>query len=242
MPRSGRQAGSRLDRLDLDELGELERGCTLCRLADSRTHVVVGAGAQASDLVFVGDAPGWHEDAVGVGLQGVAGDVFAQLLALIGRTRDDVFLTHAVRCRPPANRTPFSDELQACEGYLFREMAIIRPRLVVTLGNVPLRLVTGRQLQLSRVHGEPLTCVLQGRDTVVLPLFHPGAAARIEELRRQLLHDAALIPRLLRAGDERAHPSSTVELGSAAPAASETAEPPRRIDDQQQLTFEIEGD
>lgn len=173
-------------------------GCVLCRLCERRTQVVFGGGSPEASIVFVTEAPGYREDRAGQLLTGPAGDLFDEMLAEAGLDRDDVYLTSVVKCRPPANRSPHPDEVEACEGYLFRQLAEIRPGVVVTLGNLPLRLVTGRPHVLARVHGRPMHALVQGRPTIVFPLFHPAAALHAPALRAELQREIREVPRLAR--------------------------------------------
>ena len=110
-------------------------GCTRCRLAQGRTQVVFGAGSPAADLMFVGEAPGFHEDKQGIPFVGQAGKLLDKLLAGIGLGRQDVFVANVLKCRPPGNRDPQPDEIEACEPHLFRQIELIEPVVIATLGN-----------------------------------------------------------------------------------------------------------
>src|SRR6266700_7581526 len=110
-------------------------GCTRCRLAQGRTQVVFGSGSPTADLMFVGEAPGFHEDRQGLPFVGQAGKLLEQLLAGIGLGRPDVYIANVLKCRPPGNRDPQPDEIEACEGHLFSQVELIRPRVICTLGN-----------------------------------------------------------------------------------------------------------
>ena len=112
----GSGSGSRLDGRTLQQLGELASTCQLCRLCDARANAVFGCGNPDADIMFVAEAPGYHDDVNATQLAGQAGVMFDSLLAGIGRTRDDVYVTSVVKCRPPRNRTPFPDEIEQCEG------------------------------------------------------------------------------------------------------------------------------
>src|SRR5207248_5618900 len=124
-------------------------GCTKCALAKGRTQVVFGSGSPAADLMFVGEAPGFHEDKQGVPFVGSAGQLLGKLLAGIGLTREDVFVANVLKCRPPGNRDPLPEEIEACEGHLFRQIELIRPRVVATLGNFATKLLSGKPLGIT---------------------------------------------------------------------------------------------
>src|SRR5712691_1344092 len=126
-------AADRLNRLE--QLGHEASGCTRCRLAETRTQVVFGVGNPDADLMFVGEAPGFHEDKQGFPFVGQAGKLLDKLLAGIGLSREDVYVANVLKCRPPGNRDPMPDEKETCEPYLFRQIALIEPKLIATLGN-----------------------------------------------------------------------------------------------------------
>jgi uracil-DNA glycosylase family 4 len=131
---------------ELRAFGEVVAGCTKCALAGGRTQVVFGSGNPDSDLMFVGEAPGFHEDKQGVPFVGAAGKLLDQLLADIGLARDDVYVVNVLKCRPPGNRDPLPDEIEACEGHLWRQIELIEPRVVATLGNFTTKLLTNTPL------------------------------------------------------------------------------------------------
>src|SRR5213594_4049584 len=163
----------------LDELqayAEAVSGCTRCRLAQGRTQVVFGCGSPDADLMFVGEAPGFHEDKQGLPFVGQAGKLLEKLLAQIGLSREDVFIANVLKCRPPGNRDPQPDEIEACESHLFRQIELIQPRLVATLGNFATKLLSGKPAGITRVHGQPQDVMLGGRPVTLYPLYHPAAA------------------------------------------------------------------
>ena len=121
--------------LSLSAYGDVVAGCTRCALAQGRTQVVFGSGSPTADLMFVGEAPGFHEDKQGIPFVGQAGKLLDKLLAGIGLLRKDVYIANTVKCRPPGNRDPQPDEKQACEPFLFRQIELIRPKVIATLGN-----------------------------------------------------------------------------------------------------------
>jgi DNA polymerase len=204
---------------ELAAFEELVSGCTRCRLAEGRTQVVFGSGSPDADLLFVGEGPGFHEDKHGVPFVGQAGKLLEKLLAGIGLTRDEVYIANVVKCRTPGNRDPQPDEIEACEGHLFRQIELIQPRVVATLGNFATKLLSGKQLGITRVHGQPQDVVLGGRPVTLYPLYHPAAALYTPSMLQVLETDFARLPSLLGAGSEpvapepAAAPQTAVQLG-----------------------------
>ena len=184
----------------LDELQEYAHavaGCTRCRLAQGRTQVVFGSGNARADLMFVGEAPGFHEDKQGVPVVGQAGKLLDKLLAGIGMTRADVFVANTLKCRPPGNRDPQPDEIEACESHLFRQVALIEPVVVATLGNFATKLLSGRELGITKVHGREQKTTIGGRDVLLYPIYHPAAALYTPAMLKVLEADFARLPELL---------------------------------------------
>jgi DNA polymerase len=198
----------------LREYAEATAGCTRCALAAGRTQVVFGAGHPDADLMFVGEAPGFHEDKQGVPFVGQAGKLLDALLAGVGLERSDVFIANVLKCRPPGNRDPQPDEIQACESHLFRQIELIQPRVVATLGNFATKLLSGRPLGITRVHGQPQEVALGGSRVTLYPLYHPAAALYTPSMLKVLEEDFARLPALLGAPEP------------VAPAAAPAAEPP----------------
>ncbi|MEX0674360.1 MAG: uracil-DNA glycosylase [Gaiellaceae bacterium] len=172
-------------------------GCTKCRLSEGRTQVVFGSGDPNADLLFVGEAPGFHEDQQGVPFVGQAGKLLERLLAGIGLRREDVYIANVIKCRPPGNRDPQPDEIQACEGHLFRQIGLIEPKVVATLGNFATKLLSGKPLGITRVHGQEQDAVLGGRRVALYPLYHPAAALYTPAMLKVLEADFARLPELL---------------------------------------------
>src|SRR5437762_9068452 len=193
-------------------------GCTRCALADGRTQVVFGSGDPAADLMFVGEAPGFHEDKQGVPFVGAAGKLLDQLLAGIGLTRADVYVANVLKCRPPGNRDPQPEEIEACEGHLWRQIELIQPRVVATLGNFATKLLSGRPTGITRVHGQEQEATLGGRRVLLYPLYHPAAALYTPAMLKVLEADFARLPELLGRAVEKPRPAPT-----AAPLAPEPA-------------------
>jgi uracil-DNA glycosylase len=171
--------------------------CTRCRLAAGRTQVVFGAGDPAADLMFIGEAPGFHEDQQGVPFVGQAGKLLDRLLAGIGLARDRVYIANVLKCRPPGNRDPQLDEIEACEAHLFRQVELVRPKVVATLGNFATKLLSGKPLGITRVHGYEQETTLGGRRVLLYPLYHPAAALYTPKMLEVLEADFARIPELL---------------------------------------------
>ena len=182
---------------ELAVLKEAVSGCTKCALHKGRTQVVFGSGSGTADLMFVGEAPGFHEDQQGVPFVGAAGKLLDSLLGGIGLTRADVFVANVLKCRPPGNRDPQPDEIQSCEGHLFRQIELIQPRLVCTLGNFATKLLSGKQLGITRVHGQEQDVVLGGRPVTLYPIYHPAAALYTRSMLAVLEEDFARIPGIL---------------------------------------------
>jgi uracil-DNA glycosylase family 4 len=171
--------------------------CTTCALAQGRTQVVFGSGSPNADLMFVGEAPGFHEDQQGVPFVGQAGKLLDTLLGGIGLTRADVFVANVLKCRPPGNRDPLPEEIAACEPHLFRQIELIQPKLVATLGNFATKLLSGKPAGITRVHGHEQEVTLGARTVLLYPIFHPAAALYTPSMLKVLEEDFARIPALL---------------------------------------------
>ena len=182
---------------DLAAFAESVAGCTRCRLSQGRTQVVFGSGNPHAELMFVGEAPGFHEDKQGLPFVGQAGKLLDKLLAGIGLQRADVFVANVLKCRPPGNRDPQPDEIEACESHLFRQIELIEPTIVATLGNFATKLLSGRPLGITRVHGQEQSTTLGGREVMLYPLYHPAAALYTPAMLKVLESDFARIPELL---------------------------------------------
>src|SRR5580765_2653490 len=208
----------------LEQLQQEASGCTRCRLAEGRTQVVFGVGNPDAELMFVGEAPGFHEDKQGFPFVGQAGKLLDRLLAGIGLTRSDVYVANVLKCRPPGNRDPQPDEIELCEGYLFRQIESIEPKLVATLGNFATKLLSGKQLGITRVHGQQQEVTLGGRNVLLYPLYHPAAALytpkMLEVLEEDFRRIPGLISRILLAEESEPAPTREhPELAIAAPVS-----------------------
>jgi DNA polymerase len=175
-------------------------GCTRCRLAEGRTQVVFGAGNPSADVMFVGEAPGFHEDKQGVPFVGQAGKLLEGLLAGVHLRREDVYIANVLKCRPPGNRDPRPDEIEACEPHLFRQIELIEPKVIATLGNFATKLLSGRPLGITRVHGQEQALTIAGRSVLLYPLYHPAAALYTPAMLKVLESDFARLPELMGRG------------------------------------------
>jgi DNA polymerase len=182
---------------ELQAYAESIAGCTRCRLSQGRTQVVFGAGNPAAGLMFVGEAPGFHEDKNGVPFVGQAGKLLEKLLTGIGMSRQDVYIANVIKCRPPGNRDPQQDEIEACESHLFRQIELIQPTVVATLGNFATKLLSGKPLGITRVHGQEERTTIGSRSVLLYPLYHPAAALYTPAMLKVLEADFARLPELL---------------------------------------------
>lgn len=171
--------------------GEIAR-CQNCSLAKTRLKTVPGEGREDADIVFIGEAPGWHENQQGRPFVGPAGQLLTELLASIGLSRADVYIANVIKCRPPNNRDPLPVEIEACAPFLDRQLEIIRPRMIVTLGRYSMaKFFPGESI--SRIHGT----ARQKGNVLLFPMYHPAAALHQPSLRKILETDIAKIPALL---------------------------------------------
>ncbi|MDQ3992080.1 MAG: uracil-DNA glycosylase [Actinomycetota bacterium] len=203
--------------LDLRAYAETTSACTRCRLASTRTQVVFGVGNPDAELMFVGEAPGFHEDKQGLPFVGQAGKLLDRLLDGIGLSRADVYVANVLKCRPPGNRDPMPDEIEACETHLFRQVELVSPRVVATLGNFATKLLSGKQLGITRVHGQEQRVRLGGRAVLLYPLYHPAAALYTPAMLRVLEEDLARLPALLGTLVEQPQPQATPQPTLLAP-------------------------
>jgi uracil-DNA glycosylase len=192
--------------------------CTRCPLSEGRTNVVFGNGNADADLMFVGEAPGRDEDLQGLPFVGRAGKLLDQLLGEVGLQRSDVFVANVLKCRPPGNRDPQPEEIETCRPYLHRQIELIEPKVICTLGNFATKLLTRSQRGITGVHGRPQVHELGGRTVRVFPIYHPAAALRSTNTLEELREDFQRLPELL------AEPAP-VPIGAVAPVAVVAAEP-----------------
>jgi uracil-DNA glycosylase family 4 len=184
----------------LSELADLHnqvQTCQRCILSQGRTNAVPGQGPEDAGVMFIGEGPGFHEDRQGIPFVGAAGNYLNELLAKIGLKREDVYITNVVKCRPPGNRDPQPQEIEACRPYLDEQIALIHPRLIVTLGRFSMqRYFPGASI--SRIHGQPKRV----GNVIYYPMFHPAAALHQPRWRSLLEEDILKIPDLLAKLDE----------------------------------------
>jgi uracil-DNA glycosylase len=185
-----------------DELKAVWRqasACTKCpQLASTRQTVVFGSGNADADLMFVGEAPGRSEDEQGVPFVGQAGRLLDKLLGEIGLERGDTFVANVLKCRPPGNRDPLPQEIDACQDYLFRQLELIEPRVVCTLGNFSTKLLRADPATgITRLHGREEVRTIGPRTVRLYPIFHPAAALYTPKMLEVLRADFARLPELL---------------------------------------------
>jgi DNA polymerase len=166
--------------------------CQDCELAKHRNKVVPGEGPEDADLLFIGEAPGWNEDQQGRPFVGAAGGFLDQLLTSIGLRREQVYIANVIKCRPPQNRDPLPDEIQACSKWLDHQVEIIQPRVIVTLGRYSLaKYFPGESI--GKIHGKPR----KQDDIIYYPMYHPAAALHQGSLRKIIQEDMLRIPQIL---------------------------------------------
>lgn len=168
-----RKAGS-----SLAEVEHVAHDCTLCKLAGGRTQVVFGAGDPHAELMFVGEGPGEQEDIQGVPFVGRAGKLLTQLIEGIGLTRDAVYIANVVKCRPPGNRDPEADEIESCAPWLDRQLELVHPQVVVTLGNFATKLLLATKDGITKLRGREFAFSRAGVDATLVPTLHPAAVLR----------------------------------------------------------------
>jgi len=171
--------------------------CVKCPLADGRSTVVFGTGDPDADLMFVGEAPGFNEDKQGKPFVGQAGKLLDTLLAEIGLGRRECFIANVLKCRPPGNRDPQPAEIEACQGHLFRQIELIQPRVVCSLGNFDTKLLSGSPAGITKLRGAPQVHELGGRTVFLYPIFHPAAALYTPAMLERLRGDFQGLPDLL---------------------------------------------
>jgi len=177
---------------DLLALCDEIAACQRCDLAKGRLKTVPGEGAARPDILFIGEAPGWHENQQGRPFVGPAGHLLDELLASIGLQRRDVYIANVVKCRPPNNRDPLPVEIDSCAPFLDRQIALLQPKLIVTLGRFSMATFFPGE-SIGKIHGRPA----RKGDIVVLPMYHPAAALHQPSLRKVIEEDMKVIPRIL---------------------------------------------
>jgi DNA polymerase len=191
----------------LTELYQEIANCRDCELAKYRTKVVPGEGPEDAELLFIGEAPGWHEDQQGRPFVGPAGAFLDQLLASIGLSREQVYIANVIKCRPPQNRDPLTAEIQACCRWLDRQIEIIRPRMIITLGRYSLARYFPNE-SIGKIHGKARKL----GDIIYYPMYHPAAALHQGSLRRIIEADVLQIPQVLVQGERIAEAVESQQL------------------------------
>ena len=203
----------------LEDLAELVRNCTDCPLHGSRTNAVPGEGPANAEILFIGEGPGFHEDRQGRPFVGPAGNFLEELLQSIGMSRDQVYIANMVKCRPPNNRDPAPGEISACSKYQDRQIELINPLLIVTLGRFSMsRFLPGQSISRARGRLRPVG----GRH--IFPIMHPAAGLRRQEMRDAIEQDFAKVPGLLDVLRMQADPASAPAVRDE--PAEYRAEPP----------------
>ena len=177
---------------DLEQVAAEVSACTQCILHKSRVKAVPGEGPERAEIMFIGEGPGFHENQQGRPFVGAAGQFLEELLASIGLKREQVFITNVVKCRPPGNRDPLPEEIEACKQYLDRQIALIQPKLIVTLGRFSMARAFPSE-KISAIHGKPKK--IDG--IVYIPMFHPAAALHQPSLKRTVEEDFKKLPHIL---------------------------------------------
>jgi uracil-DNA glycosylase len=199
-------------REELKAVWHQAQACTKCpQLAATRQTVVFGSGNADADLMFVGEAPGANEDKQGLPFVGQAGRLLDTLLSEIGLSREDVFVANVLKCRPPGNRDPLPQEIDACQDYLFRQLELIEPRVVCTLGNFATKLLRGDPTGITRLHGRAEVRQIGPRRVRLYPIYHPAAALYTPKMLETLREDFGRLPGLL-ALDPPEQPEPAPEL------------------------------
>jgi len=177
----------------LDELAKLAAPCTRCKLAPTRTQVVFGVGNPNAELMFVGEAPGRDEDIQGVPFVGRAGQKLTQIIEAIGLKREDVYIANVIKCRPPQNRNPEPDEIETCEPFLFQQIDLIKPKVIVTLGKFAAQCLLRSEEPISKLRGR----LFDYRGAKLIPTFHPAYLLRNPSSKREVWEDMKLVKKLL---------------------------------------------
>jgi len=196
-----------------EELGE----CTRCKLSSTRTHIVFGVGDQDADLMFIGEAPGEDEDLQGEPFVGAAGKLLTKIIAAMGLTREQVYIANILKCRPPNNRNPHADEVAACEPFLFKQIAAVRPLVIVALGKYAAQTLLETDEWISRLRGR----FFDYRGTLLMPTFHPSYLLRNPSAKRQVWDDVQAVVRKLKELGSDLYPPDDASMEPNAPAKPE---------------------
>ncbi len=177
--------GSQIADPDLVTLAQQAHDCTKCRLAGTRTQVVFGTGHPNADLMFIGEAPGRDEDLQGKPFVGRAGQLLTDIIKAMKLTRDDVYIANVIKCRPPENRNPEADELDACRPFIHRQIELIKPKVIVTLGKFALQSLTGKAHAVSAARGQ----WTEYEGIKVMPTYHPAYLLRTPSAKKDVWND-----------------------------------------------------
>jgi uracil-DNA glycosylase family 4 len=205
---------------------EALRDCRECGLCAERTQVVFGVGSPVADLLFVGEGPGFHEDRQGEPFVGQAGKLLTELLGSIGLTREQVYIANVVKCRPPGNRDPLPDEIEACSRHLMDQVRVIRPRVICTLGRFATRLLAETDANISAVRGKAKEHEVAGVPVLIFPVFHPAAALYTQANKAVLKEDFLKLRVILARGRDALAPGAAADaLAQAEDESRATATP-----------------
>jgi uracil-DNA glycosylase len=193
--------------MTLSEFAEQIKDCQKCALAASRTQVVFGHGNPQAEIMFVGEAPGFHEDRQGQPFVGAAGKLLDRLLEEIGIQRREVYIANIIKCRPPDNRNPRVDEIDSCKPYLFKQIELIAPKVICTLGNFSTQLLLGKKVGITKVRGQAFN---QGT-YVVVPMLHPAAALHRDGMMEAVKEDFRHLRTILDQGGQPPLPGTTTD-------------------------------
>ncbi len=196
---------------ELEAIAKEIASCTRCELAKTRNLTVPGEGNPAAEILFIGEAPGWHENQQGRPFVGPAGHFLEDLLRSVSLKRSDVFIANVVKCRPPQNRDPLPEEIAACRGYLEMQLRVIKPKLIVTLGRYSMAKFFPAGKGIGDLHGT--TCVKDG--SLCFAMYHPAAALHQPALRRTIEQDILKVPGLLEMVDVNSKVEEAIEVKPA---------------------------
>ena len=200
-------------------------GCERCGLAATRTQVVYGCGPIDAALMLVGEAPGFHEDRDGRPFAGRARELLGRLLAGIGIDLEEVYLATVLKCRVPGNRDAVPEEWGACEPYLYRQLELVRPKVVATLGSFATTLLSGKAFGIMRAHGKEQEVTLGGRRVLLYPLYHPAAALYTPAMLEVLERDVARLPALVDRATPMPAPRGSPPVAAELPAPARSRQP-----------------
>jgi len=180
----------------LQELSAEAKKCHKCPLAKTRMNVVFGVGNESAELMLVGEAPGYYEDRQGEPFVGAAGHLLDELLGSIGLRREEIYIANVLKCRPPQNRDPLPEEIEVCKPFLLKQIEIIKPKVICTLGNFATRVLLQENVNISRVRGKPFFL----SNYVIFPLYHPAAALHASTNRASLEEDFQKLRKVIEGG------------------------------------------